>query len=546
MTPYYYVREIEKIEIALLDVFNNLRVNKYKDTKRQIFDRTVRIPIVTHTNDDFANWVTTVRAKQVAQPIPVAGLRCTGTAPDDARRVQPTYTRRIFYEPLNRWIQDIQPTPYIFKFELEILCDNISDFRQVKENIEPYFNTYRTLRIKEFDFAPKLERQIPFTIGIPGDQVDDEKELTSNEYQFYHAKYNIEAHGVYHRPYELPEMIRYAQMDFNIDERLIDSLQVFVYPDAIAQQKKQLWETVEPSRREGYSLLKTFTRTLVKQYADGNEEYWKDVTLRRIFLTAPQVLGLDENGNPQNGYNPQLVGYEVDDNGKYVLDENGDRIPIYDFTEVVVDDVARPTEVPEFDLLHLTFDDDSDVAKDFSGMGRDFVAINAASREFVPSIPPGNGSYAPGGYASDGLQNSGVAGERKEWSQILDWFGDNEGGLIESSYTFKATLQFKELGDTVFQYLYNPEDTTAHDGTVIPKGTVWFDWGVMDNRLYFTFHTATMHKTFRTDEYDFDTETIYSFYFVLYNHGENGAFGVKTNFSDTMVAVNTFEVADGS
>lgn len=67
MTPYYYVREIEKIEIALLDVFNNLRVNKYKDTKRQIFDRTVRIPIVTHTNDDFANWVTTVRAKQVAQ-----------------------------------------------------------------------------------------------------------------------------------------------------------------------------------------------------------------------------------------------------------------------------------------------------------------------------------------------------------------------------------------------------------------------------------------------------------------------------------------------
>ena len=67
-----------------------------------------------------------------------------------------------------------------------------------------------------------------------------------------------------------------------------------------------------------------------------------------------------------------------------------------------------------------------------------------------------------------------------------------------------------------------------------------------NNRLYFTFHTATMHKTFRTDEYDFDTETIYSFYFVLYNHGENGAFGVKTNFSDTMVAVNTFEVTDGS
>ena len=44
MTPFYYVREIDKIEIALLDVFNNLRVNKYKDEKKTVVDRTVRHP----------------------------------------------------------------------------------------------------------------------------------------------------------------------------------------------------------------------------------------------------------------------------------------------------------------------------------------------------------------------------------------------------------------------------------------------------------------------------------------------------------------------
>lgn len=546
MRPFYYVRELEKIEIALLDAFNNLRVNKYRDVKRTIVDRTVRIPIVTNTNDDFANWVTTVRAKQVTQPVPVAGLRYVGNAPDDERRVQPTYTRRIFFEPNHQWIQDIQPTPYVFKFELEILCDNLSDFRQVKENIEPYFNTYRTLRIKEFDFAPELERQVPFTIGVPADQIDDERELTQNEYQFYHAKYNIEAHGVMHRPYELPEMIRYAQLDFNVDERIIDSLQVFVYPDAIAQQMRQKWETVEPSKREGYSLLKTFARTLVKQYAEDNEEYWKDATLRHVFLTAPEVVGLDFDGNPVNGYNPVLVGYETNDDGTFVLDSDGCKIPIYNWEEVVVDDVARPTEVPEFDLLHFTFDENSDVAKDFSGMGRDFVAVNGASREFRPAVPPGNGSYAPGGYVSTGMQMPSADGKPREWSQILDWFGDNDGGTIDTSYTFRATLQFTELGDTVFQYLYNPADVTLASGKVIPAGAVWFDWGVMDGRLYFTFHTASMHRTFRTDEYDFDTETIYSFYFVLYNHGANGAFGIKTNFSDTMVAVRTYEVTDGS
>ena len=529
MTPFYYVREIEKITIALLDVFNNLRVNRYSDEARKNVAKTLAVPIVTHTSDDFANWVSTTRAKQQNQPVPIAGLRFTGTAPDDNHRVQPAYARKIYYAPANFWIRDIQPTPFQFKYDLEVLSDNIVDYYQLKENIEPYFNTYRTLRIKEFDFAPELERQIPFTIGACQDGIDDEKKNTDNSYQYYRAKYSIVCHGVMHRPYELPEMIKYAQMDFNVDEHIIDSLQVFVYPDEIARQKKHLWETVEPSRREGYSLLKTFTRTLIKQYKDGDDEYWKDVTLQNIFLTSPERWGEDV------GLNPILIGYEKDADGKYKVDADGARIPIYSWEEVVVSDVERPTEVPEFDLLHLRFDDDSDLAPDYSGLGRDFVAINSEQREFKPDIPPGNGSYAPGGYKYD---------MSKDWSQIVNWFGDNKDGAIESDFTFKATLQFTSQGDTVFQYLYNPEDVTLADGTVIKAGEVWFDWGIMDNRLYFTYHTSSEYHTFRTDEYAFDNDAIYSFYFVLYDKGHSGAFGVKINFSDTMVAVKTYEDTD--
>lgn len=522
--------------IALLDVFNNLRVNKYTDLSRTTYDRTVNVPIVTHSSANFANWLSTTSTKQQLMQVPIAGLRYTGNAPDDSHRTQPTYARAIYYPQEDFWIRDIQPTPYVFRFELELLSDNLSDFFQLKENIEPYFNTYRTLRIKEFDFAPEIERQIPFTIGTPSDQIDDEKTNTSNEYQYYHTKYNIECHGVMHRPYEIPAVIKYAQMDYIYDNKMIDSLQILVYPDEIARQKKHLWETICPSTRDGYSLLKTMTRTLIKRATVDGEEYWKDISLKNIFLTDPEVTKY-KGSTEVAGYNPVLIGYRKDASGEYVLDEDGDKIPIYSWEEVVVDDVERPTEVPSFDLIHLKFDEDTSFETDYSGLNRDFVAINDESRKFVPDLAPGNGNNAPGGYTFDG--------EGKDWSQILNWFGDNREGTIESSYTFKATLQFTEQGDTIFQYLYNPEDVTLDDGAVIKAGEVWFDWGIMDNRLYFTFHTSSMFKTFRSDEYEFDNETIYSFYFVLYNSGNNGQFGIKTNLSDVMVAINTEEDEDG-
>lgn len=532
MTPVYYVREIEKIMIALLDVFNNLRVNKYSDLARTVKTKTVAVPIVTHQSDDFANWISSTSTKQQLMSVPIAGLRFVSNQRDEANMVQPTYARELLSTSLERFIRDIQPTPMVFNFELEVLSDNLADYFFLKEQIEPYFNSYRTLRIKEFDFAPEFERPIPFKITW-SEQIDDEKSDTSNEYQYYHTKYTIEAHGVMHRPYEIPAIIKYAQMNFNVDNLTQDSLQVFVYPDEIARQKKHLWETIEPSIREGYSLLKSLTRTLIRRGDDSGSEYWEDNTMQTVFLTNPTVLSTTKTGNPLAGDNPVLKGYKVDSAGNYVLDEDGDRIPIYDWEELVVADVARPTEVPSFDLIHLNFDEDSSFETDYSGLGRDFVAVNDAAREFKPDIAPGNGNLAPGGYAVDDSQT--------DWSHILNWFGDNKDGKIESSYTFKATLQFTQQGDTVFQYLYNPNDVKLSDGTVIPAGEVWFDWGIMDNCLYFTYHTSSTFKTFKTVECKFDNDTIYSFYFVLYNEGASGAFGIKTNFSDTMIAVETYE-----
>lgn len=540
MRPFYYVRTIEKILIGLIDMFNNMYVNKYDDMNRTTYSRSVKIPIITHNNANFTNFWSSTQYKQQTVPYPIGAIRFVSNSPDSSNRPQPTYAREIFSRSADRWIRDIQPTPYTFNFELQFQADNISDIFQIKENIEPYFNEYRTIVIKEWDFAPEIPRPVVVVINSNTTEMNEEVNDTDAQQQVYKVTYPIACYGVYHRPYETPEMIKYAEMNFHIDEDIIHREQLLVYPSEIIQQKKKLWETVCPSIREGYSILHTLSTTLIqKQDADGSK-YYEDVSLKQLllfdrFTTTTYHEGLKLCGVDE--YNEDTPGLPYDDpkTDYKILPEDFDKngIPIYTYCESVTDDITRPSEVPSFDLLRFNFDYDTPHESDLSGFGRDFVAVNDDTRKFIPNIAPGNGQEVEGGYAVE---------DYVDWSKILNWFGDNANGDIESSYTFKATIQFVEdaPGDTIFQYLSNDE-TTLSDGTVIPEGEVWFDWGMMNGRLYFTYHTSSKYKTFVSDVIHPNKETIYSFYFALYDKGDKGMFGVKTNFSDTMIALNTVE-----
>lgn len=540
MRPFYYVRTIEKILIGLIDMFNNMYVNKYDDMNRTTYSRSVKIPIITHNNANFTNFWSSTQYKQQTVPYPIGAIRFLSNSPDSSNRPQPTYAREIFSRSADRWIRDIQPTPYTFNFELQFQADNISDIFQIKENIEPYFNEYRTIVIKEWDFAPEIPRPVVVVINSNTTEMNEEITDADAQQQVYKVTYPIACYGVYHRPYETPEMIKYAEMNFHIDEDIIHREQLLVYPSEIIQQKKKLWETVCPSIREGYSILHTLSTTLIqKQDADGSK-YYEDVSLKQLLLfdrfttttyhEGLKLCGVDEynEGTPGLPYDDPKTDYKILPKD---FDKNG--IPIYTYCESVTDDITRPSEVPSFDLLRFNFDYDTPHESDLSGFGRDFVAVNDDTRKFIPNIAPGNGQEVEGGYAVE---------DYVDWSKILNWFGDNANGDIESSYTFKATIQFVEdaPGDTIFQYLSNDE-TTLSDGTVIPEGEVWFDWGMMNGRLYFTYHTSSKYKTFVSDVIHPNKETIYSFYFALYDKGDKGMFGVKTNFSDTMIALNTVE-----
>lgn len=570
MTPFYFVRTQEKCEIALLDMFNNIVVNKYTDLDRINYTKTIRVPIVINQDKNFANWFRSVDYKKRAMPIPIGGLRYLNKQENSNNRTQATYARSIFSRATDQWIRDIQPTPYYLFYELEFLTDNKSDFGQITENIVPYFNTTRTLRIKEFDFAPDIERKIPVFLQSVTDTFEDELEAGAN-HRFIKTKFLFRLEVDWYRPFEMPEMIKYAEMNFRIED-FLHKQQIFVYPDPIAQIEKKAWEQLDPSTRTGFTLLKTMAKTLIKQVdLDGNIS-WEDIT---------------------------------------------------------VPDADRPTEVPSFNLLHLNFDDDTPLEDDQSGFNRDFVALNDSTREFVPDMPPititnlpfndgsvnittntitvGDNSrntyvaknvirFTSTGTLPSGLvpetdyiinaatstgdsdtitlfENDGVtpvdiittsdstaihnltkigdAGSNVEdgysssssWNKILDWFG-TDNGLHESPYTFQSILQFKDdpVPDTIFQYLSNDEVLDDNGGVLIPEGEVFFDWGIINSKPYFSFKTYgddALFYTFTTkNKLLLNNTDIYKFVFVSYDQGHAGMFGYTIN-DGAMIALET-------
>ena len=487
MVPFYYVRTQEKVEIALLDMFNDLKVNKYTNIERTEFSKTVRVPIVIHQNSDFANWWANANTATQPMPVPIAGLRFERKEQNNANRTQSTYARMIFSNATDQWIRDIQPTPYYLYYTLEFLCDNLSDNRQLNENVVPYFNTFRTLRINEFDFAPDIERKIPVYLQSVEDIYEDEVQESAQK-QWYRTKITFRLDVDWYRPFEIPQLILYAELNLTVDE-FIHQMQWFVYPDPIAEQEKKEWEALSPSLRQGYSLLKTSANTLVIQSGAMDDT---------------QVLGTNSE-NLISGPNGAI--YKI----------------------ITPPDVYRPVGVPSFDLLHLNFDQDTPYEDDQSGFGRDFVAINDATREFYPDLPPGSGNAVEDGYEVD---------PSVQWDRILNWFGTDEGQM-EQSFTFKSVLQFKEepVVDTIFQYLSNLE-TTDKDGNIIPEGSVWFDWGIIDLKLYFTFRTfgnKSMFWTYVTDsQLELNNKDIYTFTFVLYDKGNAGIFGYSVNGGPTI------------
>lgn len=341
---FYYVRTLEKIEIALYDVFDGIRINKYKNTKRTVVDRTVDVPLVIYYDKAFASYISANQPKDRILRVPIAGLRFNALRKDTKFKSQSTYSRQIFSNATDEWIRDIEPSVHEISYTLSFLLDSKSDLGQIIENILPYFNTVRALRINEFDFARDIERKIPFNIGDPTIKFPESGDNTSAKHNFIELDIPITLSNCpLYRPLELAEIIKYAELNVRVGD-IVGSHQWFIYPDDLVDGERKPWETVGKSIKEGWSFVRSICRTLKRQVElDGT------------------------------------IAYE----------------------NISLDECNRPVGVPSTKQLHLTFNEDSDIEVDQSGFNRDFILLNTANREYLPDMIIDGGQEVNGGYASN-------------------------------------------------------------------------------------------------------------------------------------------------
>lgn len=169
---YYYPETIRNVTVAVLDMFDDFYIKRYDRTpaKNGTVVKTVRVPIMFGPQEKrHMDELRGTKDGWQAPPVPRLSLVLNGIEYDPSRasginEIRHFYDTNLEIKDLDGFFADVNPAPYNFNFTLSVMTDSLSDFSQIVENILPYFNPNRYLRVKEFSFL-NIERDLPLALG---------------------------------------------------------------------------------------------------------------------------------------------------------------------------------------------------------------------------------------------------------------------------------------------------------------------------------------------------------------------------------------------
>jgi len=236
MITYYYPRTLRSISVAILNMFNDMKVIRYDKYGNPLYERHVPItwgPVEKYHLDRIENHYVDSDGVQHNEKyylqIPRMALVLNGIAYDSSRAIGVNQWRGWFKESLNvsdseiddmvsdgaMSITDYQPTPYNYNFTLHIKTDSTDYLAQILENILPYFNPKLHLRVKEFSFL-NIERDLPVSIdGVNPEFVDD---MDENETKFVNATINLTIEGWSYRKFLYSKVIKYINRKYYLQD----------------------------------------------------------------------------------------------------------------------------------------------------------------------------------------------------------------------------------------------------------------------------------------------------------------------------------------
>jgi len=242
LVPYYYPRVIERVTTAIIDVFNDIRINRFDDDGN--VSKIIDVPIVHHYNKNFAQFIrNTSKIKESQHQIPIMGLRLSGMSRDSNRTTQQNYVRTVYDKNRNISLRDRRPSTWKISFTLTLYAENLIDFSQMVENILTYFDPTITLAITEFE-SVNIERDIILTLedGISFDFVD---EVSREEIQYYQTELKLTATAPLYPPVSAAAIIKHISQNIKMNNRPVGEIVDDGYVGSISDYNKKMGEIVE-------------------------------------------------------------------------------------------------------------------------------------------------------------------------------------------------------------------------------------------------------------------------------------------------------------
>lgn len=232
MERYYYPRTIKGITVALMDVFNGIKVYKYdaNGTSAQEIDVPLQFgPIEKAQQDRIENHYydndNVEHGNRFYLQIPRMSITMDDISYNADRAYGVNEWRYWLGEAtqlsnIDQVFSDYQPTPYDIGFTLHVMTDSLDYFSQILENVLPYFNPKLFLRVKEFSFL-NLERDLPVEItSISPDFID---QMTETDTRYVNVSLSMRVEAFMYRPWTQSKIIKFINTNFWVGNGNVDS-----------------------------------------------------------------------------------------------------------------------------------------------------------------------------------------------------------------------------------------------------------------------------------------------------------------------------------
>lgn len=211
MKDYYYYQAFRKTTVQVLDLFNDIQINRYDQGGNWL--KRVEVPLKYSPKEKIWFWL---NERNDDEQLPIMSLALTGIdySLERAGNKHKKLVECSSSTPSAATIASyLNPIPYDLNFTLSVWSLYMSDVDQILEQILPYFQPYVFVRVYSPDLDTTFEVKVIFQSATP----EHEFEYTDDTFRI--LKYSLEfvAQTYMFRPIENTGLIKSVLLNYYTD-----------------------------------------------------------------------------------------------------------------------------------------------------------------------------------------------------------------------------------------------------------------------------------------------------------------------------------------